>query len=441
MMHAIEQGTARKGSSPRRLRVLLSAYACEPEKGSEPGVGWNWVKQNAKHNSVWVLTRASNREAILNALAREPIAHVRWVFLDLPAWARKWKRGNRGVHLYYYLWQLLAYFTARGLQRQVCFDVVHHVTFVNYWLPSFLPLLPVPFVWGPAGGGESAPPPFRGRFGLRARLYEWAREMAHWAVLLDPISRLLASRAALGLATTEETQRQMLALGCRRVLVYSEAGLSDEDLFRLAELPAPSSRNLRILSLGRLLHWKGFELGLLAFAQVKSVYPRAQYWIAGDGPERQQLERVIKELDLTDSVKLLGRVSRAQALELLGRSDVLLHPSLHDSGGWVCLEAMASGRPVVCLDLGGPAIQVTPETGIKIPAGDPGFVTVGLAGALLRLADPELRCRLGAAGRKRVQEYFAWDRKGEFLQSIYRQLTSQSEAVAVRDAELSPFGG
>jgi hypothetical protein len=94
------------------MKVLLSAYACEPGKGSEPGVGWNWVRQIAPFAEVWVITRSNNREAIEKALAEEPLPNVHWVYFDLPRWARFWKKGQRGVHLYYYLWQVGIYFLA-----------------------------------------------------------------------------------------------------------------------------------------------------------------------------------------------------------------------------------------------------------------------------------------------------------------------------------------
>ena len=154
------------------MKVLLSAYACEPGKGSEPGVGWNWVRQIARFAEVWVITRANNRPVIEQALEREPLPNVHWVYFDLPRWARFWKKGQHGVHLYYYLWQIGIYFLAKRLHREVGFDLVHHVTFVNYWMPSFLSLLPPPFVWGPVGGGESAPKAFYRTFSWRGRLYE-----------------------------------------------------------------------------------------------------------------------------------------------------------------------------------------------------------------------------------------------------------------------------
>lgn len=107
-------------------------------------------------------------------------------------------------------------------------------------------------------------------------------------------------------------------------------------------------------------------------------------------------------------------------MDRLAECNVLLHPSLHDSGGFVCAEAMAAGLPVICLDLGGPAMQVTEETGIRIAALSPDQVVRDIANTLEKLAhDPVWRLRLGEAGRRRLQESFAWDQKVVGLNEAY----------------------
>jgi len=405
------------------MKVLLSAYACEPGKGSEPGVGWNWVRQIARFHEVWVITRANNRKPIEKALADNEMPNVHWIYFDLPAWARFWKRGPRGVHAYYYLWQAGAYFVARRLQQKVCFDLVHHLTFVNYWMPSFLALLPVPFVWGPVGGGESAPRSFWPSFSLRGRIHEIMRDLARALAQLDPFVRITARRAAIAFSTTQATAARLRALGCRSVHLFSESGLVEDEIRRLGTHPPRQGHPFRLVSIGNVLHLKGFELGLRAFAQFQGSFLHSAYWIIGEGPERKRLERLALELGVSDRVIFWGRLPRDQALEKLCECDVLLHPSLHDSGGWVCLEAMAAGLPVICLDLGGPAVQVTEETGIKVPALSPEQVVSDLAATIGELAArPERRTSMGNAGRDRVKLHFAWDRKAFKMMEIYSQI-------------------
>ena len=181
-----------------------------------------------------------------------------------------------------------------------------------------------------------------------------------------------------------------------------------------------------MVSIGTLLHLKGFHLGLRAFARLQQGTPAAEYWIIGDGPERKRLEGLARELSVAEKVVFWGALPRNQVLKKLADCDLLLHPSLHESGGWVCLEAMAAGRPVVCLDLGGLALQVTGDTGVKVPADEPHTVVRALATAMARLSqDQNLHQRMGSAGRKRTRDHFCWDLKGRQLNQFYHSLLSE----------------
>jgi glycosyltransferase involved in cell wall biosynthesis len=408
----------------RRLKVLISAYACEPGKGSEPGVGWNIVVQAARRHDVWAITRANNRPAIEAELARSPVPGLHMVYYDLPPWMRWWKRGARGARLYYYLWQLALYRVARRLYRRTSFDVTHHVTFVKYWTPSLLPFLPAPFLWGPVGGGESAPMSFQVNCGWRGTLYEVLRRIATWCGEKDPLVLATARRSAVALAATEDTAQRLRAIGAKDVAIWSQVGLSEAERSYLGDLSPPTAgAPVRFLSLGNLLHLKGFHLGLRAFAAAQLGH--SEYWLVGDGPYRSHLEHLARRLRIEDKVRFWGSLPRGEALVKLGMCHVLVHPTLHDSGGWVCLEAMAAGKPVICLGLGGPAAQVTRETGFTIPALDPDQAVQGTALAMGLLArDPHLRARMGEAGKCRVASHYAWERKGDVVSSVYRRLAA-----------------
>lgn len=406
------------------MKILLSAFACEPGQGSEEGVGWNAVLEAAKHQEVWVLTRTFYRAAIEAELAARPNPHLHFAYIEPFGWSENFKGRQGGVQLHYYLWQILAYFQARSLHRQVNFDIARHVTYVKFWSPSFISLLPIPFIWGPVGGGEAAPKPFWEDFSLKAKLYEMARGWGQRLGASDPFARMTAQRSVLALATTEDTAKRVRAMGAKNVQVLSEAGLSKAEMAHLGECKMPGSDPIRFISMGRLLHWKGYHLAVRAFAVAN--LPNAEYWLLGEGPERDRLESLAQELGIASQVKFWGKLPREESLGKLGESHVLIHPSLHDSGGWTCLEGMAAGRPIVCLDLGGPATQVTDETGIKVPGYRPKQAVQGLAEAIARLAgDPELRSRMGASGKKLVTEVYDWDVKGEFFAKLCEDIVAR----------------
>lgn len=413
----------------RPIRVLLSAYACEPSRGSEPGIGWNWMKQISRFADVWVITRKSNRAAIEKFLEQEPMANVAFFYFDLPRWARFWKKGGRGLQLYYYLWQIGIGRTVRHLHRSIGFDIVHHVTFGTCWFPSPLSFLHVPFVWGPVGGGEYAPWKFWRSYSLRGKLHEIVRTMGRLRGDYDPFVRYTARRSTLALATTAQTKGILRAIGCKTTKILPHAALDEDEISRLQSVPERTSGRFRIFSVGRMLHWKGLHLGLRAFARLRQELPDSEYWIMGEGPEAGNLKKLARDLGIENQVVFVGQVPRDQVLAKIAKCDVMLHPTLHDSSGWASVEAMACGRPVVCFDLAGPALQVDSDNGFKVAAESPEQAICDLTSALSFLAnDPEARLRMGRAARAKVASELNWSRKADRIRGFYEEMLATCRA-------------
>jgi glycosyltransferase involved in cell wall biosynthesis len=406
---------------PRRLKVLMSAYACEPNKGSEPGVGWNWARQMSRWHDVWVLTRANNRTTIEQAPLAGGQNQVRWAYFDLPRWASFWKRGSRGIQAYYFFWQLAAWRFGARLHREIGFDLVHHVTFGKYWVPSYLSFLPVKSILGPLGGGETTPGALAGTFSRRGRWFERKRDLVRALAGCDPVLRASLRRASLVAATTEESRRTIEALGASQVIVEAQCGVSDEEVEFFSRFPIRVERPFRLISIGRLLHWKGFHLGLEAFARFNRVCPDSEYWVVSSGPEAGALKQLAAELRIAHRVTFWGRLPElADVYGKLAEADVLVHPALHEAFGNVCLEALAAGRPVICLDAGGPGLQVTDQCGLKAPVDSRERALSAMAdGMALLYRDTNLRLRMGAAARERARTCFHWARKAERMNACY----------------------
>ncbi|MGD1875410.1 MAG: glycosyltransferase family 4 protein [Mastigocoleus sp.] len=408
------------------MKVLLSAYSCEPGKGSERGVGWNVAKEVAKYHEVWVLTRPDeSQEAIETELANNKIPNLHFVYFTLPFWQDSLWLGQSGaMQIHYYLWQIQAYFVAKDLHRKIQFDLAHHITFVRYSSPSFLSLLPIPFVWGPVGGGESAPLSFWKDFNWRNKLYEILRWTWRSIGEFDPFTRLTAQKSAIVYATTKDTSQRIIKLGANCVERASESGISQTDIEQLSQCQPPSTSPIRFVNIARLLHWKGIHLGLRAFAEANLT--DSEYWIIGEGIELEKLQSLTVDLGIAERVKFFGLLDRQEVLVKLGQSSALIHPSLHDSGGWVPLEAMASGRPILCLDLGGPSELVTPDIGIKVPAHNPQQAVKDLAKAMVKLAEEKDLCiQMGRAGQQKIKDFYSWEKKGKWLANVYDDCISQ----------------
>lgn len=412
------------------MRVLISAYACEPGKGSEPYVGWNLPVHLARHHELWLLTRANNRTVVDAELRKAPVPNLHVVYLDLPRWARFWKKGSRGIHAYYYLWQIAAYFTAKRLHRQIHFEVTHHVTFGIDWLPSFLAFLPIPFVWGPIIGAQPVSTPFRRTFSLRAKAQESIRACVRRFSRLDPMMRLTARRTAIAVASGLYLKNQLSSLGCKKVLTYPSVGISKtelDDLLQSSVQNGSSNEKVRFLCVGNLYAFRALSLTLDAFARISPDFPNLELWIVGDGPERPRLIQQSQRLG-TEAIRFWSSMPRGDLLKMLSICDAFVYPCLRGAISMAVLEAMAAGLPVICLDLGGTALQVDDNSGIRVRAISPAQVTSDLAEAMCRLSDDEsLRRRMGDAGRRRVQSEFSWDAKALHLSEMYRQARTASD--------------
>lgn len=396
------------------MKVLLSAFACAPGWGSEPGIGWGVAEQMARRHDVWLLTDVQSREP-MEAASDEipPSLEVRYV--DVPPGP-----ATRNTYGYYVAWQRRAARAAAKLHAQVGFDLVHHVTYANSAMPSFMGRLGIPFLWY-AGSYATTPAAYLSGIGWRSAAHEVARNLAI-TTAGRATRRVTLGRRAMTISVDPPPSAD--ATPWRRLLL---GGLQASDLAALQDVAEPTApaRPFRVLSVGRLLGWKGFHLGLEAFARFRRDAPEAEYWIIGDGEQRSHLEALAHGLGLATSVTFLGARPRPEIFDCLAVSDVLLHPSWHEQVGFVVLEAMACGRPVVCLDVAGPP-QLVGDTGKIVPLTSPEGVIAGLADSLEELyRRPDHRSELGLSARRRAVDHWNWERVADELDLVYGELVTR----------------
>ena len=402
------------------MRILLSAYACEPDRGSEPGYGWNWATHLARAgHEVWVLTRARNRAAIEPHLRAHPVEglHVRYV--GVSSWIEPVLRGQTGVFARYFLWQRAIVPVARRLHEARPFDLVHHVTWGSLTGGSMLAQMDVPFVFGPVGGGQVAPT------GFREILQDgWRSESVRSAVVQHVVPRLpflrrTLRRTTLLLATNRDTKQLAERLGARRVEFVVDSGLPPH--FFPPSLPERPATNgaLRALWVGRLLPRKALRLSLMALARTATP---VRLTILGDGPQGEHVPAWIREFGLDDRVEWRGQVPWGAVKEAYRTHDVFLFNSLRDSFGSQLMEAMANGLPVVTLDLHGARDFVPDTAGVKVPVTTPDATATELARALDELANqPAHRRQLAAAGFRYARS-FDWAAKARRITALYEQI-------------------
>lgn len=407
------------------MKLLLSAYACAPNLGSDHGVGWNWATEARKlGHEVWVLVSPAHHDSITAACRdKSELEGIHWIFPEVRGWPLKQGVEPKWEQTYFVLWQRVALRHARGLHRQVRFDAIHHLTWAGIRAPTFLGGLGVPLIIGPAGGGETSPFSLRDELPLRGKLLEIIRDISNHTIILNPLVRSGYNKAAVIFVSTKDTQN--LFTGALREKTITFLGPN------LPELPEASPRRIwndppKFLYVGRLLHWKAVHIALHALALVAKEFPGARLSIRGDGPERSRLEEDIRRHNLQGQVDFIPRLPAEKLAELYVTHDLLLFPTLHDSGGFAVLEAMSHGMPIVCLDLGGPKEIATSSSGliIKTNGRNTTQVASAMADEMVRLLRaPEKMTELSTGGIARAKEFVSARRVKEFYDRAAPYLT------------------
>jgi glycosyltransferase involved in cell wall biosynthesis len=384
-------------------------------------LGWNIVEQVAGRRASWLITHPANRPGIERRRRGFPLKQLRVKYVRVPKCFDVLLRWQGTFQVYAYLWQIWAYAEARRIAERVPVRLFHHVTYANDWMASYIgAFLKLPYVRGPCGGAQQVPKLFRSEFSLRDRLWERFRAIAQKVLRLDPVFVKGHGRASAILVCNQESLEALRPRWRDKVRYFPVNGVNESENGAGFEHGGPHT-GFRVLSAGKLIHWKGFGLVIRSFAMLAATVPEAQLTILGDGPELPRLRALAQTLGCLSRIEFAGWAARTEAVKRMREADVFLYLSLREGGGAVVLEAMAAGKPVVCLDMGGPALHVTEECGIKIPPHSPDQAVRDAASALRALyGDAEVRGRMGAAARRRAKTVYGWDRLGDELMQIYQ---------------------
>ena len=239
----------------------------------------------------------------------------------------------------------------------------------------------------------------------------------------DEQMRELLQTAPLLLARSHSLMDRLAAMGAPRDRLRLNRTGIPLDAFPFLQRPAPMDGAWQFVQACRLIAKKGLRTSLRAFARFRERWPAAKFVLAGDGPMRAEVEKMVAEMELGSAVELRGFLDQAGLAKLYAESHIFLHPSemtedLNQEGvPNSMLEAMATGLPVAATLHGGIPEAVTDgATGFLVEERD----DEGLASAMLRLAgDPEMWARMGVAAAQSVQEEFSQARAIEKLEGFY----------------------
>lgn len=404
--------------------ILVSAYAVNPYKGSEDAMGWNFVLQIARNNQVIAVTRKNNRADIekyfaTNAASIAVLNSIKFLYFDWPKWMIFWKKGPVLSLIYFYFWQLtLAIWL---LKKQLSIDIVHNLNFHNDWTPTFLWMLGKPMVWGPVGHHPKIPKQFLlDQFGWKEYCKDrflWILKNIFWYA--DPMLQIAKRKAALIYCMNSEAVKE-LRLN-KNYLIHPSVACEEAVPLELAK-PV-----FKILSVGRFVSLKGFDVTIRSFANFYHALPqpekeKVQLVLVGSGPLKHKLKEIITETGITHVTEIIEWLPRNELPTIYASSSVFLFPS-HEGAGMVVPEAMSYGLPVVCMKNCGPGELIHPQSSLSTEYKNYDETINNIALKLNNLfINSQFYYHEKQLALQRYNNLFRWEVRGNLLNEVYQNI-------------------
>jgi len=415
----------------RRLRVLAIAYACNPYKGSEFGVGWGWARAISLHHDVTVITADFQAKDIEDYYQKNPgqsnqprfiyVQNKPWHYHPSPFWDKvESSLAKPLMNIAYQDWLQHAQRLAKLELASKHYDLVHLVTYVGWRFSGEFYKLEVPFVWGPIGGLMNTPKSLLSVLGYKGAIYYSGRNLVNSiqiATLLGPRRSLRKANGAV-IAATTEIQVALKEYFGSSSHVICEVGIPDVAPAQIQNRNV--AEPIRICWSGTHLPGKALQILLKAVASLSSEVAYSLE-ILGDGPSSSGWKKLAITLGIEKNCHWHGKMPRSQALEVMRTSHLFAITSLKDLTSTVAVEAATMALPIITLDHCGMSDLVTEQCGIKVSLGSEAQMIKGFADAISHLyANEQLRRKLSEGSLMRSKDY-TWDKKMEYLDVVYEQ--------------------
>jgi len=391
------------------LKIAVIAYSCQPDKGSEPGIAWDFITEMANRgHKISVFTKSDK----INFIANTGLANkVKFYFVKSSNFPYK-SRLSAARIIHYCLWNISCFFYFKKSFSPNDFDLVHHVTFVNDWTPSVGAFLGIPFVLGPIGRHPKLPMRYLREQGTSILLRETLRNLCRKVVgLMDPLTHFTQKNATTIFVINESLVKPKFK---KKTYVLPAVAIQSLNL-KLQSATKKSDKIFRLYWAGNFLYWKGPRLAISAYLEAKKILGTAiELHMFGTGSEFKMIEA---ENKLEEGLFFHGVLPQPEFIEKARSMDMFLYPSF-EGGGLVVLEALMAGKPVLGINYGGLSQMVTNDCGKLVEFTDSGSTACELSNTIIKIVRDIGLYRSLSKGAKERAVFFSIQRKCKVIEEI-----------------------
>jgi glycosyltransferase involved in cell wall biosynthesis len=411
---------------PEKLKVLISCYACSPYKGSEPGMGWNFVQGLSKFHELHVIVEQLKWEKpIKNYIKDNPqiTNNITFHFIEKKRNKLLRKIWPPSYYWYYRKWQKKVYNLALKLDKKENFDIIHQLNMVGYREPGYLWKIKSPFVWGPIGGLENSPWNFLPHIGLKGLIFYSARNLVNLLqrnLLIRPKKAVSRANSIL-ISATPNVAFLAKQLWKKDSDIICEVG---QEKIKLNKINHRSQNEpLKIIWCGVHEPRKNLKLLLEALSKVTINF---ELHILGDGEMKNKWKKSSESLGIAHNCYWHGWVDKEEVKKIYQIGHVFCITSISDLTSTVTLEALSYALPVICLDHCGFSHVINDSCGVKISVknyNDAVNDFANIINTLYKQEDYRIKLSKGAILRS---EDFSWDKKIKKINYIYSSLLKEN---------------
>ena len=315
------------------LSILINAYACSPNMGSEPGMAWNWCVNLAKHCELHIITEGEFRDKIEAVLPTLPQGkNMHFYYNPVPTKIRKmcWNQGDWRFYIYYEQWQRKTLDIAKNIIRKNHIDIIHQLNMIGFREPGFLWILDKPFIWGPTNAKEAFPTAY-----LQGA--DWKKKM--FITIKNTLNRLqlksakrvhkAAEKATFVVAASSDSGKAIQKYLHKTPVIINESGCEIKKNNFIRSYP-PGKIEFELLWVGRFIFTKQLELALNTIAQCHNKHLRLHI-VGGDIEEEKSYKELTSQLGIADQCVWHEKVSHDTVQKMMKEYDLFFFTSIAGS--------------------------------------------------------------------------------------------------------------
>lgn len=406
------------------INVLINAYACSPNWGSEPGMAWNWISNLASYCNLFIITEGEWKEEIEKAVLAHPYKdHLHFYYNPLPEKVRKmcWNQGDWRFYWYYRKWQLKTSEMARKICMEHPIDILHQLNMIGFREPGYLwKIQDIPFVWGPIGGMELMPVGYLDGASLKQKAMTYLKNcLNNYQTRHSKRVHKAIEKADALVAAVKGVKEKIERYYHKDVVLINETGCKIKGYY---EHVSKENEALKILWVGKFDFRKQLGIAIKTIAGLSDI--KVELHIVGSGSETDTAyyKELAKNMGIDSMCRWYGIIKNDDVQKLMRESDLLLFTSIMEGTPHVVLEAISNCLPVLCLDTCGQSASVNERVGIKIALTSTRQSAIDFSSQIRLLYHDRNRLAEMSKACVERQHELSWENKAIQMINIYKAI-------------------